>query len=51
MQPIKINVVVLAHNYENYIVQCLDSILQQKGDYNLEGILWDTHEKQKQIYY
>ncbi len=37
----KISVVVTAFNHEKYIAQCLDSILMQKGSYDLEVILGD----------
>ena len=37
----KISVVVTSYNHERYINQCLASILTQKGNFNLEIILWD----------
>ena len=48
---IKISVVVTAYNHENYIAQCLDGILQQKGDFTLEVILGDdcSQDKTRQI--
>jgi glycosyltransferase involved in cell wall biosynthesis len=45
MQLLKISVVVTAYNHEKYIAQCLDSILQQKGDFVLEVILGDDCSK------
>jgi glycosyltransferase involved in cell wall biosynthesis len=37
----KISVIITSFNHERYIKQCLDSILDQKGNYNLEIILGD----------
>jgi glycosyltransferase involved in cell wall biosynthesis len=37
----KISVVVTAYNHEKYIAQCIDSILMQKGYFQLEIILGD----------
>lgn len=34
-----VNVGVLAYNHEKYIVQCLDSIIAQKGNFNLKIII------------
>ena len=42
-QRIKVSVVVTTYNHENYIAQCLESILGQKGDFNLEIIVRDDH--------
>lgn len=41
MKTPKVSVVVTAYNHENYITQCLDSILMQKGAFDLEVILGD----------
>ena len=41
MKTPKISVVVTAYNHENYIAQCLDSVLMQKGAFDLEVILGD----------
>jgi glycosyltransferase involved in cell wall biosynthesis len=41
MKAPRISVVVTAYNHENYIAQCLDSILIQKGAFDLEVILGD----------
>lgn len=38
-KKITVNVGVLAYNHENYIVKCLDSIIKQKGDFNLNIII------------
>jgi glycosyltransferase involved in cell wall biosynthesis len=37
----KISVIVTSYDHERYIKQCLDSILDQKGNFNLEIILGD----------
>ncbi len=37
----KINVIVTTYNHEKYITQCLESILEQKGDYQIEIIVGD----------
>jgi len=37
----KISVIVTTYNHEKYIKQCLESILCQKGDFNLEIIIGD----------
>lgn len=37
----KINVVITAYNHEKYITQCLQGILNQKGDFQLEIIVGD----------
>ena len=37
----KISVVVTSYNHEKYIKQCLESILMQKGSFNLEIIIGD----------
>ena len=41
MKTPKISVVATAYNHEKYIAQCLDSILMQKGVFDLEVILGD----------
>ena len=41
MKTTKISVVVTAYNHEKYIAQCLDSILIQKGAFDMEVILGD----------
>jgi hypothetical protein len=38
-KEITVNVGVLAYNHEKYIVNCLDSIIKQKGDFNLNIII------------
>lgn len=46
----KISVIVTAYNHERYISQCLESVLGQRGDFQLEVIIGDdcstdnTHE-------
>ena len=37
----KISAVVTAYNHEKYITQCLESVLKQKGDFQLEVIVGD----------
>jgi glycosyltransferase involved in cell wall biosynthesis len=37
----KISVIILSYNHEKFIKKCLDSILIQKGDFELEIILGD----------
>ena len=37
----KINVVVTTYNHEKYLAQCLESILSQKGDFQMEVIIGD----------
>jgi glycosyltransferase involved in cell wall biosynthesis len=37
----KINVIVTTYNHERYIAQCLESVLKQKGDFQLEVIVGD----------
>lgn len=37
----KINVIVTAYNHESYIAQCLENILKQKGEFELEIIVGD----------
>lgn len=37
----KISVVVTSYNHERYIAQCLDSVLDQRGDFQLEVVLGD----------
>jgi glycosyltransferase involved in cell wall biosynthesis len=37
----KINVIVTTYNHEKYIAQCLESILEQKGDFQIEIIVGD----------
>src|SRR5690349_4970838 len=37
----KINVIVTTYNHEKYIAQCLESILEQKGDFEIEVIVGD----------
>lgn len=39
----KISVVVTAYNHEKYIRQCLESVLNQKGDFQLEVIVGDDY--------
>ena len=37
----KINVIVTTYNHEKYITQCLESVLEQKGDFQIEVIVGD----------
>ncbi len=37
----KISVIITSYNHERYIKQCMDSILDQEGNFNLEIILGD----------
>jgi glycosyltransferase involved in cell wall biosynthesis len=39
----KISVVVTAYNHEKYIAQCMESVLCQKGDFNMEVIVGDDY--------
>ena len=38
-EKITLNVGVLAYNHEEYIVDCLNSVIKQKGDFNLNIII------------
>lgn len=38
---IKISVIVTTYNHEKYISQCLESIIEQKGDFSMEIIVGD----------
>ena len=38
-EKITVNVGVLAYNHEEYIVDCLNSVIKQKGDFNLNIII------------
>jgi glycosyltransferase involved in cell wall biosynthesis/predicted O-methyltransferase YrrM len=38
-----INVGVLAYNHEKYIVECIDSIVKQRGDFDLKIIICDDN--------
>ncbi|MDT8717887.1 class I SAM-dependent methyltransferase [Clostridium sp. 19966] len=42
-KKITVNVGVLAYNHENYIVDCLNSIIKQKGDFNLNIIICEDN--------
>ena len=35
-----VSVSVVTYNHEKYIKQCLDSILNQKTDFDFEIVLW-----------
>jgi glycosyltransferase involved in cell wall biosynthesis len=37
----KINVIVTTYNHEKYIAQCLESIIEQKGNFQIEVIVGD----------
>jgi len=37
----KISVIVTTYNHEKYITQCLESVLEQKGDFQIEVIVGD----------
>jgi glycosyltransferase involved in cell wall biosynthesis len=39
----KISVIVTAYNHEQYISQCLESVLKQRGDFQLEVIVGDDY--------
>lgn len=41
----KISVVVTSYNHENYIQECIDSILKQKGYFELEVVIGDDHSQ------
>jgi len=41
----KISVIVTSYNHEKYIKQCIESILMQKGDFELEIIIGDDFSK------
>jgi glycosyltransferase involved in cell wall biosynthesis len=43
----KISVIVTSFNHEKYITQCLESILCQKGDFEMELIVGDDHSVDK----
>ena len=43
MKSTKISVALVTYNHEKYITQCLDSILMQKGDFDLEVIIADDY--------
>jgi glycosyltransferase involved in cell wall biosynthesis len=45
----KISVVVTTYNHESYIRQCLENILSQKGDYDLEVIVGDDCSTDKTL--
>jgi len=45
----KISVVVTTYNHERYIKQCLDSIIKQKGDFNIEIIVGDDCSTDKTL--
>lgn len=47
MKKMKISVAVIAYNQEEYIAQCLDSILMQKGDFDLDVIVGDDYSTDK----
>jgi glycosyltransferase involved in cell wall biosynthesis len=41
MNKIKVSVIVISYNHEKFIDQCLDSILNQKCDFNFEVLVGD----------
>jgi glycosyltransferase involved in cell wall biosynthesis len=43
VKSVKISVAVVTYNHEQYIAQCLDSILMQEGTCNLEVIIGDDY--------
>ena len=43
----KISVALITYNHEKYIAQCLDSILMQKGTFDLEVIIGDDYSTDK----
>lgn len=46
-EKINVNVGVLAYNHEKYIVQCLNSIIAQKGNFNLKVIICEDKSTDK----
>jgi glycosyltransferase involved in cell wall biosynthesis/predicted O-methyltransferase YrrM len=44
-----INVGLLAYNHENYIVRCLNSIIMQKGDFNLNIIICEDKSTDRTV--
>lgn len=46
-----VNVGVLAYNHEKYIQQCLQSIVTQKGDFNLKIVICDDKSTDKTAEY
>jgi len=44
-EEITVNVGVLAYNHENYIIDCLNSIIKQKGNFNLNIIISEDKSK------
>lgn len=47
MKSAKISVALITYNHERYIAQCLDSILTQKGTFDLEVIIADDYSTDK----
>lgn len=41
MKKVKISICCQTYNHENYIRQCLDSILMQRGDFEMEVLIHD----------